>query len=491
MLSILAFPGAGLFPLAFVSLVPLLWALEGTSWKRALALGWLAGFAGNCGGFYWLVHTVQAFGNLPLPIAVASYLALCVANGLGWGVFAALTRLQRAPADPSWWFPAIAFAAVEFGWWSVFPAYFGAAVYKAPVLMQVADLFSILGCSFLLVLWNGALWQALRRWRGHPVNATRALAIGAALIVAWLGYGAMRMAQVSGAMASARQLKIGMPQSNIGAGTKRMGGPRVVATYQELSRELERRGAELIVWPETAYPYALPAGTRDARTMTGQMATPMVVGSVTLHADGREHNSAIMVDAGGAILGQSHKIYMVPFGEYLPFGDRFPKLYELIPAISHLTPGKKPEPLLNEAAGFRFASLICYEDILPGFTREAVRATKPNLIVNLTNDSWYGDSTEPTIHLALATFRAVEHRRGLVRSTNTGISALIDPLGRITTQSGQHTKEAVLGTLPLMETRPTLYTWLGDSLGWMCVAFVAGMLWRARKPLRGLPPLKK
>ena len=83
---------------------------------------------------------------------------------------------------------------------------------------------------------------------------------------------------------------------------------------------------------------------------------------------------------------------------------------------------------------------------------------------------------------AEATFRAVEHRRGLVRSTNTGISALIDPLGRITTKSGQHTKETVLGTLPLMETRPTLYTWLGDSLGWICVAMVAGVLWRARKP---------
>lgn len=487
--TILSFPGANLWPLAFVSFVPLLMSFEGATPRQAFLRGWLAGFLANAVGFYWIVHTVQAFGQLPLGIAIVAYLLMVAANGFGWGVFGAVTRVYpgvRAGSgiEPPWWFPAFVFAAMEFAWWSVFPAYFGAGMWKAPVMMQVADLGSVLACSFLLVLWNGALWQGTRALRGHGVAWKPALGVGVVVLAAWTGYGVVRIAQVEAVLANARSLRIGMPQSNIGAGTKRMGGQHVAAVYQQMTRELERLGVDLIVWPETAYPYQLPAGTENARFATGVVETPVVLGAVTLHErtpgtkHDREHNSAVLVARDGSIRGQSHKIFMVPFGEYLPFGERFPQLYEIIPAISHLTPGREPLPLVLEEEGLRLGSLICYEDILPGFTRDVVRATDPNLIVNLTNDSWYGDSTEPTIHLALATFRAVEHRRGLVRSTNTGISALIDPLGRVVTRSGQHTRELVVGELPLLENGRTLYGWAGDWLGWICLAGVGGVAFR-------------
>jgi apolipoprotein N-acyltransferase len=162
LLSILSFPGAGLWPLAFFSIVPLLIALEGATPRRAVLLGWIAGFTGNAFGFYWLVNTVREFGDLPLPIAVLSYLLLAAGNGLSWGVFAALYRWVGGsapappvlahgaagvgkPGEPRWWWAALGWGAMEFGWWSVFPYYFGAGLYKVPLLMQGADVTSILG----------------------------------------------------------------------------------------------------------------------------------------------------------------------------------------------------------------------------------------------------------------------------------------------------------------------------------------------------------
>src|SRR5688500_17052651 len=113
-LSWLAFPGMGVWPLAFVSIAPLLLAIHGASWKRALLHGWIAGAIGYAGGFYWLVHTVQEFGGLPWILAVIAYLLLCIANGLGWGVAFALSRLVKrkdGSDEPPWWWPAITFCA--------------------------------------------------------------------------------------------------------------------------------------------------------------------------------------------------------------------------------------------------------------------------------------------------------------------------------------------------------------------------------------------
>ena len=494
-LSILSFPGYGLWPLAFFSLLPLLIALEGTTPKQALRLGCFSSFIANAAGFYWLIGTVRDFGELPLPIAVASYLALSAANGLGWGVFSMLTRIARSDADgrAPWCLAPFSFTAVEFAWWSVFPAYFGAGLWKTPILTQGAELTGILGCSFLLVLVNAALYDAYRAARRQSSTWRVSIPIAAAVLAAWTIFGAWRLSAIDAISAAAPQLRIGMVQSNIGAFTKRRAGQGEmnaardeVSLYQDMSRELEAKGTlDLVMWPETAYPFRLPLNVKNAKFAVGPITAPVVIGAVTDQPHGAMHNSAVLMDRSGNVLGESHKIHMVPFGEYLPFGDRFPKLYELIPAISHLQPGDAPHPLVlvDGDKTYRFGSLICYEDILPGYTREVVRATDPDLILNLTNDSWYGDSIEPTIHLALATFRAIEHRRGLVRSTNTGRSALVDPAGRVVLESGQHTKEVLSGSLPLVRGITTIYRMFGDWLGWLSLGvstFLAVTRYRAR-----------
>ena len=489
--SWLAFPGIGWWPLAFVSISPLLFAIHGMTPKRALLHGWLAGTLGMLGGFYWLVHTIQFFGGLPWAFSVFCYVLLCVANGLGWGVFCALSRLlpRRGSSEPPFWWPAVCFCAVEFAWWTVVPAYFGASLYHAPLLMQGADLASVLGCSFLVLVTNAAAAEGIRAWRKLP-NAWRPATIGAvSLFVAWTGYGALRWSQVSSSMEAARQLKVGMVQSNIGGIDKRGMRDEMTLLHQDASRELETQGAELILWPETAYPRGVHLRSRNLRRAVGTLETPVVFGAVTVDEDKKQYNTALLVDATGEVRGYTHKIYMVPFGEYLPFGETFPKLYELIPAIANLTPGKQPLPMALD--DMRFGTFICYEDILPYYVRRVAKATKPDVLLNLTNDSWYGDTTEQEIHLALATFRAVELRRSLVRSTNTGISALIDPLGRITLRSEKWKRQNLLGTVPVMKSGTTLYAVLGDWLGWGCTAAALGVVFvrvRERRRARAGAP---
>lgn len=178
---------------------------------------------------------------------------------------------------------------------------------------------------------------------------------------------------------------------------------------------------------------------------------------------------------------------LVPFGEYIPFGEIFPSLYSWSPYSSRFWRGESVEPL---RLGRHLLSVsICYEDIFPGHIRKLMRGgsggSAPGAMFNLTNDSWYGNSTEPMEHLALASFRSIENRRSLVRVTNTGVSAFVDPVGRIVSRTGVWTKEVLVDRIPLLSGR-TPYALLGDWIGWLCaILSLAGMVLAYRASRRG------
>ncbi len=177
--------------------------------------------------------------------------------------------------------------------------------------------------------------------------------------------------------------------------------------------------------------------------MARRIGAPAIFGAVIVKHVGDErryvlYNAAVSSDEAGVIDGRYDKQYLLTFGEYLPFGETFPILYRWSPNSGHFTPGRSLEPLIVDVKGQKHpvTALICYEDILPRFTNDAVRHGDPELLVNMTNDAWFGDTTEPWEHLALAQLRAVEHRRYLVRGTNSGVSAVVDPVGRVIAHSG-------------------------------------------------------
>ncbi|MES1209679.1 MAG: apolipoprotein N-acyltransferase, partial [Pseudomonadota bacterium] len=144
------------------------------------------------------------------------------------------------------------------------------------------------------------------------------------------------------------------------------------------------------------------------------------------------YNTALMMDAAGDITGKFDKVFLMLFGEYIPLYDSIPWFTEIFPEASNFSRGSIPAsfPLRTAGGDFKLGPLICYEDILPGWARRVARL-EPNAFVNITNDAWFGRTSEPHQHLALAVFRAVEHRLEMVRAVNTGVSAHIDAAGRV------------------------------------------------------------
>jgi apolipoprotein N-acyltransferase len=202
--------------------------------------------------------------------------------------------------------------------------------------------------------------------------------------------------------------------------------------------------------------------------------------SINRNGETRYYNSAVLANGMGQILGIYDKMLLVPFGEYIPFGDIFPWLYSWTPNSSGFWSGENDGPLM---LGTHPLSVnICYEDIFPGQIRMLMNGGRdrrvPEVIFNLTDDSWFGNTVEPMEHLALASFRAIEHRRPLVRATNTGVSAIIDPVGRFVHRSGQWTKETLVGRIPMMQGR-TAYAILGDWIGWLCAILALLCIGRA------------
>jgi apolipoprotein N-acyltransferase len=490
-LVFLGYAGFDQFYLEWICLVPVLWAIRDQRPGRAFGIGWLAGIVMNAGGFYWAIEMFQQFAGMPWPLAAFGLLLLAAANG---GVFAAWAWATRMiTRDTGWnvvWVAPVVWTALEKFWPEIFPYYLGASQYEISLMTQIADLTGILGVTFLVVYINSTLFVALEYWFANRRIALRQLLLFAAVMATVLVYGQVRVLAVDRQAAASEHLTIGLIQTNRGAGDKRQDPEELLREHQEMSRKLAAsRPLDLIVWPEGVVGIRLPSREGSLPSeLLGDTRIPTLFGAI-LHLDEyastRPHNSALLTDGTGRILGSYDKMVLVPFGEYLPFGETFPTLYSLAPFTGRLRPGKSREPL--PLGKYLLSVNICYEDIFPVQVRSLMQGGPdrriPDLLVNLTNDSWYGKSTEPVEHLALASFRSIEHRRSLVRATNTGISAFVDPVGRIVTRSGIWTRETLVARVPMMQGR-TLYSFLGDWLGWVCTLLSLIGIGRALRAVR-------
>ena len=224
--------------------------------------------------------------------------------------------------------------------------------------------------------------------------------------------------------------------------------------------------------------------TADLSAVQRGFTTPVLFGGITWEptVEGSSHrvryNTAVMLDDVGRVVGTYDKVYLLAFGEYIPFGDLFPGLYDLLPESGRFAPGREVRAF--QWGKRRIGVMICYEDILAKFTGK-LADKEPNIIINVTNDAWFGHTSEPYLHLALSVFRAVENRLVLARATNTGVSAIIDPVGRIVAQTHLTDAETTLETVPLMSGK-TIYGKVGDLFSWLlAIALVAyGVLVRRR-----------
>jgi apolipoprotein N-acyltransferase len=229
----------------------------------------------------------------------------------------------------------------------------------------------------------------------------------------------------------------------------------------------------LIIWPETALPFFLrreaELGPR-VQAFVRETRIPMLIGSPDVGEDGRLYNSAFFLGPDGVIRGRYDKRHLVPFGEYVPLQRVFFFLDKLVTGIGDF--GRGRSATVFQGDGYRFSVMICYEVIFPAEVREFTQAGA-ELLVNITNDAWFGESGAPYQHLAMAAIRAVENGSYLVRAANTGVSAVIAPTGAILAQTPLFVETGLAGTV-YPRAGKTPYTRYGDVLAWGCMVFLAG-----------------
>ncbi len=491
------------WPLAWIAMLPCLLAIRGVPPRRAFWWGWVAGTVASGGGFYWITHLLIRFGHLPW-LAAFSLFALMVAyQGLHFGVMAVVLRWvrDRAPQVPMTLLLPVTMVPLEMAMPFIFPWYLSITQAWVVPVIQVADLAGPLGVTFLLLVSNGMIYDVVvARLKGQPWPR-RPLVAGGTIIALALVYGVVRMAQYDASWEAAPKVKIGLVQANVGITQKHKPGLREahLKLHHDASVDLQRRGAELLVWPESSYPYYFlremkrdwPDGSRQQ--VRKGFTAPLFFGVLTLGIDRRKHpypyNSAYFMEPDGSITGRFDKNYLLVFGEYIPFLEYVPNFRRWFPAASHFQRGT--EVTTFKFKDYRLGPMICYEDIIPSFGRRLAKL-KPHLLVNITNDAWFGATSEPAEHMALSVYRAVELRTGLVRAVNTGISTFIDASGRVLSKTRPVDPVITPGVQPdtllqemsMLEGGGTVYAAVGNLFGYLNLAACLGILFWVRRTTR-------
>ena len=330
----------------------------------------------------------------------------------------------------------------------------------------------VYGLSFVILLVNATLFAVLSQWpkRTFPVKE---VAVTVLILLIVLIYGYVKMNHVDREALRSPSLKLGLVQGNIDQSIKwnESFQKETLKIYRRLSMKVGADKPDLMIWPETAVPFffqeekeyqpivlEIPEKTK-AYLLFGTPFYKIENGKVNYY------NSAIFVSPSKELVGRYDKIHLVPFGEYIPLRKLLFFIESTIgEGIGNFGSGK-------EIVNFRlprgtFGVLICFEIIFPDLCRRFVREGA-DFLVTITNDAWFGKTSAPYQHLSMATFRAIENRVFIARAANTGISAFIDPKGKIVKRGDIFTEEAINGTIRIMK-RKTFYTLYGDIFAWIC-----------------------
>ena len=482
--SVLAMAPFDAWPLLFFTFPILVWLVDGAAGGRlgglpsAAIAGWWFGFGYFLAGLYWVGYAflvdAKTFGWL-LPFAV---IALPAAMACYTGLGLALARMLWTRGPTRLIALAVALTAAEWLRGHLFSGFpwnvYGYALTGPLVLAQSAALIGIWGLTFLAV----AVFASPAVFADDRPDSRRPwlpMALGIAILAALATYGAWRLGRTPTAFVDNVRLRIMQPNLQQDDKFNYSAKQRVMSHYLELSdrstgpQSTGVRDATHLIWPESAFPFLL---TREPDALAQIAAlipegTVLITGAVRApelppgQKIERAYNSIYVIDHDGSILSVYDKIHLVPFGEYLPFQDFLEKLglMQLTKLPGGFIAGERRRPMPVPRAP-RMLPFLCYEIIFPGET--VPDNERPGWLLNLTNDGWFGISSGPYQHLQQARVRTIEQGLPLVRAANTGISVVIDPLGRIV-------KSLPLGTEGIMDASlprridATLYARTGDS----------------------------
>jgi apolipoprotein N-acyltransferase len=401
---------------------------------------------------------------------MAAYLALFVAASFSLSTLASKHGIGMPVTLPFFW---VAFEFLRAYFLTGFPwALIGYTQYRTLPLIQMTDITGVYGLSFLILFVNVLVYELWRWVTGsgrarYPVKTTF---VAVSLMSLSLGYGFVRLNSAD----TGKEIKVALAQGNIPQDVKWDPSfqEETVAIYERLSRKAAGTGTDLVVWPESSLPFFFQkeeAYSKRVSLLAKELNSWLVVSSPALEReDGKERllNSAFLISSDGTTVGRSDKVHLVPFGEYVPMAKLLPFVKKMVQGIGDFSSGRSITPL---AAPFgRMGLLICFEGIFPEISRQYVR-NGAGLLVNITNDAWFGDSSAPYQHLSMSVFRAVENRVPLVRSANTGITAFIDSRGHVQGMTRLFREALLTGSVRMGSDR-TFYTRFGDVFAWVCTA---------------------
>ena len=486
----LSFPKLGISLFAWFAFVPLFIAMGRITPRDSFRLGMICGIIAYGGVFYWVNIVMATYGRLHWTVSFTLYIVLSAYIALYLGASVFLTRRgEKAGITPLVSFPVLwvgleyirAVVLTGFPWASL-----GYTQYRTLPLIQIADITGVYGLSFLIAFANVVIYRIIRGMArkesaDYPAGSALVLAL---LLMATLGYGFYRLKTPE----RGELFKVSLTQGNIPQDVKWDPAYQeaTIAVYEKLSRQACASGSDLVVWPESAAPFYLQRDLKNSariKSLATELKTCMVVGSPAFEMDGqrtRYLNSAFLLAPDGEVLGRSDKMHLVPFGEYVPLARLLPFVNKLVEGIGDFSPGAALYPLDTGKA--KIGILVCFEGIFPDLSRAYVRAGV-RLLVNITNDAWFGRSSAPYQHLSMTVFRAVENRVPLVRAANSGISSIIDSRGHIRGMT-QIFKETYLTGEVRLGDRGAVYTRFGDLFAMVCLgggALIMALSFRKKK----------
>lgn len=484
-----SFPGWGQSTLVFTALVPLLLAVQSVSTKRAAGLAWLSGlvfFAVSLSWFWKMTHTVDVWlfkaGTLAGFLILVSYCALyfipfgltaCWCGKL-WKRGSLLQNLRVMLILTIVWCGAEFLRSTMFsgfGWNAL-----GISQYANPATIQLAERGGVTAVSAVIVWMNAGVFLTIRQYvQGGQLKKYRPhfeLMLGLVPLALSVMFG---MRVLFSPMPMGEPLQVGLIQPNIPQTAR-----RDAAMNREIRERLESLSSAalrmdeiaLIVWPETAAPdyVRLSFPSRALVNRLTQEGVPLLVGSMDFaDVDGerRLYNSSLLFDDGKEPVASYHKRHLVPFGEYVPLPGL---LRFLSPLDVDFAAGESVTVFQMEGLA-PFGALICFEDTMGLLARDVVRGGA-RWLVNQTNDAWFDPSVQSEQHLAHAVFRCVENRVPMVRSCNTGVTAIIDAYGRVERRLEPRQSGFLVGTVrpALADRAPTVYTAVGERFAQVVLA---------------------
>ena len=514
-----SFPNDEYSLIGMISLIPMLFLIHYTKqfkvvfwyglWMGALTLGL---------GFNWLHYTINIYGALGSIGAIPIFLIFCFAFGFKFALTFLVTAFvgKRLRISRILLYPLV-FVGVELIFPEVFPWYWGAFLYNDHLAIQMAEFIGVQGLTFIIVIINVLIFEIMIYFlekRKFP-KVFFISGILFILIVHIIGY--LRINYIEKEQESAEEVVVAMIQPNTKMGRKSWDDRNYIRERCfELSKAVLKKANEngekvhLLVWPESAAPFSFQnySESRDEPFVVGLKKLAFENQIYIYFSDylkakdaesnivGREllYNNSTLIDRNGHIVDSYQKIYLLPFGEYLPgpvewLASKLDFMNTWVKNVGNFTPGKNDHSNIKvlKTDRVRFIPQICYEVIIPSFTRKFSEVENGDFIVNITNDKWFGNTKASMQHLILAKIRTIENRIPLVRSTNSGISAVIDAKGDIVAGPTKLDDEDTLYQKIKMLDINTIYKQFGDIFSFLCLILLIiyiifdYYLWRKEK----------